>query len=264
MDVRTASRVSWSSRSAAATDQIRRREAFRAGSVGEDHPVDHLGGVRLRLHRDGSGTARDLDSYGRELVVLPRDGFPDGRRRIERDGYPRYPVPGIRERIRCPVPFHFHDDRRRAGSRGVITAVATLAPMALGLRPAGSAQRPEFELLPTALMRDNTMASGPMQPVRVRTGKARREWSVATPRFRGKRAVQKLHGARLESGCRRAAAFCAHAGTEFDSMRISAARDGLQGPVKSKMMVDLGVARMLAETLHRPRPPRACGRFLRR
>ena len=234
---------------------------FRTGiSVGEDIAVDEL-----RTQFDavcvatGAGAARDLDVPGRELsgihlamdflvaqnrrleIAQLSDRAPDTGYRIPDTGY-RTPGTGYR------VPDADIDARDRrvviigGGDTGSDCAGTCVRQGARSVR--------QFELLPQPPAGRAATTPWPLWPMQLRTSHAHeegcdREWSVATTAFSGENGrVQKLHGARLE---RRVFAdgrtdFARMAGTEFElDADLVLLAMGFTGPVKSQLLVDLGV-----------------------
>jgi glutamate synthase (NADPH/NADH) small chain len=229
---------------------------FRTGiSVGEDVTADEL-----RAEFDavciatGAGAARDLDVPGRQLagVYLAMDFLTAQNRRLETEQLSaRYQVPGTRYQepgTRYPVPDKDFDARDRhvviigGGDTGSDCAGTCVRQGARSVR--------QFELLPQPPASRAANTPWPLWPMQLRTSHAHeegcdREWSVATTAFSGENGrVHKLHGARLE---RRVFAdgrtdFARMPGTEFElDADLVLLAMGFTGPVKSRLLVDIGV-----------------------
>jgi glutamate synthase (NADPH) small chain len=164
----------------------------------------------------------------------------------------RYQVPGTRNQepgTRYLVPDKDSDAK---GRRVVIIGGGDTGSDCAGtcVRQGARSVR-QFELLPQPPAGRAASTPWPLWPMQLRSSHAHeegcdREWSVATTAFSGENGrVQKLHGARLE---RRVFAdgrtdFARMAGTEFElDADLVLLAMGFSGPVKSKLLVDIGVA----------------------
>jgi glutamate synthase (NADPH/NADH) small chain len=229
---------------------------FRTGiSVGEDIAVD-----QLRAEFDavcvatGAGAARDLDVPGRELagVHLAMDFLTAQNRRLESEQLSaRYPVPGTRIQVpgtRYLAPDKDCDARDRrvviigGGDTGSDCAGTCVRQGARSVR--------QFELLPQPPAGRAASTPWPLWPMQLRSSHAHeegcdREWSVATTGFSGENGrVQRIHAARLErrvfADGRTDFARMPNADFQLEADLVLLAM-GFTGPVKSKLLVDLGV-----------------------
>ena len=223
---------------------------FRTGiSVGEEITADEL-----RAEFDavcvatGAGAARDLDVPGRELagVYLAMDFLTAQNRRLERDALPvtRYPLSVSR--------FPFPDDDCDARDRRVVIIGGgdTGSDCAGTCLRQGARSVRQFELLPQPPANRASTTPWPLWPMQLRTSHAHeegaeREWSVATTGFSGENGrVQRIHAARLErkvfADGRSEFARMPNGDFELDADLVLLAM-GFTGPVKSKLLVDLGV-----------------------
>jgi glutamate synthase (NADPH/NADH) small chain len=210
---------------------------FRSGvDVGVDVTVEEL-----RAEFDaiciatGAGAARDLNVPGRELagIHLAMDFLTAQNRRLESAS----PLDAIEEAR----------DRRvviiGGGDTGSDCAGTCVRQGALSVR--------QFELLPQPPARRAESTPWPLWPMQMRTSHAHeegcdREWSVATMAFSGENGrVKRIHAVRLE---RRVLAdgrpdFTPILGTEFElEADLVLLAMGFTGPMRSKLLVDLGVA----------------------
>jgi glutamate synthase (NADPH/NADH) small chain len=205
--------------------------------VGEEITVDEL---RARFDAiciaTGAGAARDLYVPGRELdgVHLAMDFLTSQNRRNEGE------LPA------SPFPFLDASDRRvviiGGGDTGSDCAGTCVRQGARSVR--------QFELLPQP-PRDRASATPwPLWPMQMRTSHAHeegceREWSVATTAFSGENGrVSRLHAVRLERQffADGRSDFVQVPGTEFEiEADLVLLAMGFTGPVKSRLLVDLGV-----------------------
>jgi glutamate synthase (NADPH/NADH) small chain len=221
---------------------------FRTGiSVGDDVSVEEI-----RAEFDavciatGAGEARDLDVPGRELggVHLAMEFLTAQNRQLEKDALPdaraRYPLPDT------SVPLSDARDRRvviiGGGDTGSDCAGTCVRQGARSVR--------QFELLPAPPASRAPSTPWPLWPMQLRTSHAHeegcdREWSVATTAFSGEDGrVERIHAVRLE---RRVLAdgrtdFARMPGTEFElEADLVLLAMGFTGPVKSTLLVDLGL-----------------------
>jgi glutamate synthase (NADPH/NADH) small chain len=182
----------------------------------------------------GAGAARDLDVPGRDLggVHLAMDFLTSQNRRLSGDSFFEM---GIDARD-CRVVIIGGGD---TGSDCAGTCVRQ-----------GARSVRQFELLPQP-PRDRAAATPwPLWPMQLRSSHAHeegcdREWSVATTAFSGENGrVARIHAVRLE---RRSSAdgrtdFAQMPGSEFElEADLVLLAMGFTGPVKSRLLVDLGV-----------------------
>jgi glutamate synthase (NADPH/NADH) small chain len=109
----------------------------------------------------------------------------------------------------------------------------------------------QFELLPQPPTNRASSTPWPLWPMQLRTSHAHeegteRDWSVATTAFSGENGrVQRIHGVRLEPQILAdgRANFAPIAGSEFElEADLVLLAMGFTGPVKSRLLTDLGVA----------------------
>jgi glutamate synthase (NADPH/NADH) small chain len=182
----------------------------------------------------GAGAARDLHVPGRELegVHLAMDFLTLQNRRLESDSLLETEMDARDRRV---VIIGGGD----TGSDCAGTCVRQ-----------GARSVKQFELLPQP-PRDRASATPwPLWPMQLRTSHAHeegteRDWSVATTSFSGENGkVQRLHAARLErqSFADGRTEYAQMPGTEFElEADLVLLAMGFTGPVKSKLLVDLGV-----------------------
>jgi glutamate synthase (NADPH/NADH) small chain len=201
----------------------------------------------------GAGAARDLDVPGRDLegVHLAMDFLTAQNRRLEHDAL----LETIEEaRDRRVVIIGGGD----TGSDCAGTCVRQ-----------GAQSVKQFELLPQPPVSRAETTPWPLWPMQLRTSHAHeegteRDWSVATTAFSGENGrVQRIHAVRLE---RQVFAdgrsdYVRITGTEFElEADLVLLAMGFTGPVKSKLLVDLGVeldarGNVAADALHRTSVP---------
>jgi glutamate synthase (NADPH/NADH) small chain len=108
----------------------------------------------------------------------------------------------------------------------------------------------QFELLPAPPATRASSTPWPLWPMQLRTSHAHeegcdRDWSVATTAFSGEDGrVQRIHAARLERQVRADGHtdFARLPGTEFElEADLVLLAMGFTGPVKSRLLTDLGV-----------------------
>ena len=204
--------------------------------VGEDIGVD-----QLRAEFDavciatGAGTPRDLAVPGRELggIQLAMDFLTAQNRRLQSDERSADPVDDARGRRVVIIG---------GGDTGSDCAGTCVRQGALSVR--------QFELLPQPPLDRAPTTPWPLWPMQLRTSHAHeegceREWSVATTAFSGENGrVRKLHAVRMEP---RVLAdgrteFARLPGTELEiEADLVLLAMGFTGPVKSKLLIDLGV-----------------------
>jgi glutamate synthase (NADPH/NADH) small chain len=206
---------------------------FRTGiDVGEDISVDEL-----RAQFDaicvstGAGAARDLDVTGRELsgIHLAMDFLTAQNRRIESG----------------PLFGAFDDARDR---RVVIIGGGDTGSDCAGTcTRQGARSVTQFELLPQPPVGRAATTPWPLWPMQLRTSHAHeegceRDWSVATTSFSGENGrVQRINAVRLQKVDGRPD-FVKMPGTEFElEADLVLLAMGFTGPVKSRLLVDLGV-----------------------
>jgi len=209
---------------------------FRTGiDVGSDITVKQLwSDFDAVCMATGAGAARDLDVPGRELegVHLAMDFLTAQNRRLEHDAL----LETIEEaRDRRVVIIGGGD----TGSDCAGTCVRQ-----------GARSVKQFELLPQPPAARAETTPWPLWPMQLRTSHAHeegteRDWSVATTAFSGENGrVQRIHAVRLE---RQVFAdgrtdYARMPGTEFElEADLVLLAMGFTGPVKSKLLVDLGV-----------------------
>ena len=182
----------------------------------------------------GAGAARDLDVPGRELagIHLAMDFLTSQNRRLEGDAIFET---GIDARDRRVVIIG-------GGDTGSDCAGTCVRQGARSVR--------QFELLPQPPRDRAASTPWPLWPMQLRSSHAHeegcsREWSVATTAFSGENdSVRRIHAVRLE---RRSFAdghteYSQLPGSDFEleaDMVLLAM--GFTGPVKSRLLVDLGV-----------------------
>jgi glutamate synthase (NADPH) small chain len=218
-------------------DQLRAEGVqFRAGvDVGVDITVKEL---RARFDSlcvaTGAGAARDLDVPGRDLegIHLAMDFLTAQNRRLESESL----LDAIEEAR----------DRRvviiGGGDTGSDCAGTCLRQGARSVR--------QFELLPQPPTTRAETTPWPLWPMQLRTSHAHeegaeRDWSVATTGFSGENGrVQRIHAVRLErqSFADGRSDFVRVPGSEFEiEAELVLLAMGFTGPVKSKLLVELGV-----------------------
>jgi glutamate synthase (NADPH/NADH) small chain len=219
-------------------DQLRAEGVqFRAGiDVGEEITVEEL-----RAEFDavcvatGAGAARDLDVPGRELegIHLAMDFLTAQNRRLE-SGAVLEEIEEARDRRVVIIG---------GGDTGSDCAGTCLRQGAVSVR--------QFELLPQPPSTRAESTPWPLWPMQLRTSHAHeegaeREWSIATTAFSGENGrVRRLHAVRLEPKVLADGRvdFARMPGTEFElEADLVLLAMGFTGPVKSRLMVDLGVA----------------------
>jgi glutamate synthase (NADPH/NADH) small chain len=206
---------------------------FRTGiDVGEDISVDEL-----RAEFDaicvstGAGAARDLDVTGRDLsgIHLAMDFLTAQNRRIESG----------------PLFGAFDDARDR---RVVIIGGGDTGSDCAGTcTRQGARSVTQFELLPQPPVGRAATTPWPLWPMQLRTSHAHeegceRDWSVATTSFSGENGrVQRINAVRLQRVDGRPD-FVKMPGTEFEmEADLVLLAMGFTGPVKSRLLVDLGI-----------------------
>ena len=210
---------------------------FRAGvDVGEQITV-----AELRAEFDaicvatGAGAARDLHVPGRELegVHLAMDFLTSQNRRNAGDSFFEMGIDATDRRV---VIIGGGD----TGSDCAGTCVRQ-----------GARSVKQFELLPQPPRDRASTTPWPLWPMQLRTSHAHeegaeRDWSVATTAFSGENGrVGRIHGMRLE---RQVSAdgrsdYVQLPGSEFElEADLVLLAMGFTGPVKSRLLVDLGVA----------------------
>jgi glutamate synthase (NADPH/NADH) small chain len=217
---------------------------FRAGiDVGEDVSVEEL---RSQFDAicvaSGAGAARDLNVPGRELtgIHLAMDFLSAQNRRLEnvsRDG----------------STDAFESD---AGMDARDRRVVIIGGGDTGSDCAGTCLRQgarsvtQFELLPQPPVGRAPTTPWPLWPMQLRTSHAHeegcsRDWSVATTEFSGENGqVRQIRAVRLERKVLDdgRADFTRVPGSEFEvEADLVLLAMGFTGPVKSRMLVDLGV-----------------------
>jgi glutamate synthase (NADPH) small chain len=209
---------------------------FRTGvDVGEE-----LGANELRAEFDavciatGAGKPRDLEVPGRELdgIELAMDFLTAQNRRLEGSTLGEAATDARDRRVVIIG----------GGDTGSDCAGTCVRQGARSVR--------QFELLPAPPSSRAPSTPWPLWPMQLRTSHAHeegceREWSVATTAFSGENGkVRKLHAARLE---RQVFAdgrsdFVRMPGTEFElEADLVLLAMGFIGPVKNKLLVDLGL-----------------------
>ena len=182
----------------------------------------------------GAGAARDLSVPGRQLegIHLAMDYLTSQNRRLEGGSVFEMDIDARDRRV---VIIGGGD----TGSDCAGTCVRQ-----------GASSVKQFELLPQPPRDRAATTPWPLWPMQLRTSHAHeegteRDWSVATTAFSGENGrVQRLHAARLE---RRSFAdgrteYAQMPGTEFElEADLVLLAMGFTGPVKGKLLVDLGV-----------------------
>ncbi|HEX9310646.1 MAG TPA: FAD-dependent oxidoreductase, partial [Gemmatimonadaceae bacterium] len=236
--------------------------------VGEDVTVEEL-----RAEFDavsvatGAAAARDLDVPGRELggIHLAMDFLTAQNRRLERD---TLPVTNGDGRSAADALIDTHPDAR--DRRVVIIGGGDTGSDCAGtcVRQGARSVR-QFELLPQPPVGRAASTPWPLWPMQLRTSHAHeegaeRDWSVATTGFSGENGrVRRIHAVRLE---RQVFAdgrtdFARMPGTEFDlDADLVLLAMGFTGPVRSKLIVDLGVdldsrGNIATDAMHRTAVP---------
>jgi glutamate synthase (NADPH/NADH) small chain len=222
---------------------------FRGGiDVGEDITVEEL-----RAEFDavcvatGAGAARDLDVPGRELegVHLAMDFLTAQNRRLFGDGLRRTASDAGQDTMLVRDVTDARDKRVviiGGGDTGSDCAGTCVRQGARSVR--------QFELLPQPPVGRAASTPWPLWPMQLRTSHAHeegcdRDWSVATSAFSGENGrVQRIHAARLE---RQLFAdghtdYARVPGTDFElEADLVLLAMGFTGPVRSRLLVDLGV-----------------------
>jgi glutamate synthase (NADPH) small chain len=182
----------------------------------------------------GAGAARDLHVPGRELegIHLAMDYLTSQNRRNAGDSF---------------FEMGFDASDRRVV---IIGGGDTGSDCAGTCVRQGARSVKQFELLPQPPRDRASTTPWPLWPMQLRTSHAHeegteRDWSVATTAFSGENGrVQRIHAARLE---RRSFAdgrteYTQMPGTEFElEADLVLLAMGFTGPVKSKLLVDLGL-----------------------
>jgi glutamate synthase (NADPH/NADH) small chain len=182
----------------------------------------------------GAGAARDLDVPGRDLggVHLAMDFLTSQNRRLSGDSFFEMGI----DASDCRVVIIGGGD---TGSDCAGTCVRQ-----------GARSVRQFELLPQPPRDRAATTPWPLWPMQLRSSHAHeegcdREWSVATTAFSGENGrVARIHAVRLE---RRSLAdgrtdFAQMPGSEFElEADLVLLAMGFTGPVKSRLLVDLGV-----------------------
>jgi glutamate synthase (NADPH/NADH) small chain len=182
----------------------------------------------------GAGAARELEVPGRKLdgVHLAMDFLTAQNRRLENDGALNE-IEEARDR---------HVVIIGGGDTGSDCAGTCLRQGARSVK--------QFELLPQPPASRAESTPWPFWPMQLRTSHAHeegteRDWSVATTSFSGENGrVQRIHGVRLDTQVLAdgRANFVPIAGTEFElEADLVLLAMGFTGPVKSKLLADLGV-----------------------
>jgi glutamate synthase (NADPH) small chain len=224
---------------------------FRAGvNVGEDLTIEEL-----RAEFDaicvasGAGAARDLDVPGRGLdgIHLAMDFLTAQNRRLESDTRRI----SARERDGSNEVSLTGPSMDARGLRVVIIGGGDTGSDCAGtcVRQ-GAASVTQFELLPQPPATRASTTPWPLWPMQLRTSHAHeegcsRDWSVATTEFIGENGrIKGIRAVRLE---RKVFAdghsdFARIPGSEFDvEADLVLLAMGFTGPVKSRMLTDLGV-----------------------
>lgn len=182
----------------------------------------------------GAGVARELDVPGRELqgIHLAMDFLTAQNRRLERE----------------TVLDAIEDARDR---RVVIIGGGDTGSDCAGTCMRQGAQSvKQFELLPQPPANRADTTPWPLWPMQLRTSHAHeegteRDWSVATTSFSGENGrVQRLHAVRVQSKVapNGRTDFVPVPGSEFElEADLVLLAMGFTGPVKSKLLSDLGV-----------------------
>ena len=209
---------------------------FRAGvDVGEQITV-----AELRAEFDavcvatGAGMARDLHVPGRELagVYLAMDCLTSQNRRLAGDSFFEMGIDASDRRVVIIG----------GGDTGSDCAGTCVRQGARSVR--------QFELLPQPPRDRAATTPWPLWPMQLRTSHAHeegteRDWSVATTAFSGENGrVQRLHAVRLErqvfADGRSDYVQVPGSGFELEADLVLLAM-GFTGPVRSRLLVDLGV-----------------------
>ncbi|MFL5622133.1 MAG: glutamate synthase subunit beta [Gemmatimonadaceae bacterium] len=210
---------------------------FRTGiNVG-----DYITVEQLRAEFDaiciatGAGAARDLDVPGRDLggIELAMDFLTAQNRRLEGDGA--------------------LDDIEDARDRRVVIIGGgdTGSDCAGTCLRQGARSVKQFELLPQPPATRAESTPWPLWPMQLRTSHAHeegaeRDWSVATTAFSGENGrVRRIRTVRVEPHTRSdgRTEFAQVTGSELEiEADLVLLAMGFTGPVKSKLLVDLGVA----------------------
>ena len=209
---------------------------FRAGvDVGEQITV-----AELRAEFDavcvatGAGAARDLHVPGRELegIHLAMDFLTSQNRRSAGDSFFEMGIDASDRRV---VIIGGGD----TGSDCAGTCVRQ-----------GARSVKQFELLPQPPRDRASTTPWPLWPMQLRTSHAHeegaeRDWSVATTAFSGENGrVERIHGVRLERQdlADGRSDYVQAPGSEFElEADLVLLAMGFTGPVKSRLLVDLGV-----------------------
>lgn len=182
----------------------------------------------------GAGAARDLQVPGRELdgIHLAMDYLTSQNRRLEGGSLFEMEIDARDRRVVIIG----------GGDTGSDCAGTCVRQGALSVK--------QFELLPQPPRDRAATTPWPFWPMQLRTSHAHeegteRDWSVATTAFSGEHGrVQRLHAARLD---RRSFAdgrteYAQVPGTEFElEADLVLLAMGFTGPLKSRLLVDLGV-----------------------
>jgi glutamate synthase (NADPH/NADH) small chain len=210
---------------------------FRTGvDVGETITV-----AELRAEYDavcittGAGAARELDVPGRSLggIQLAMDFLTAQNRRLEAGGVLQE-IEEARDRRVVIIG---------GGDTGSDCAGTCLRQGARSVK--------QFELLPQPPASRAGSTPWPLWPMQLRTSHAHeegtdRDWSVATTSFSGENGrVQRLHAVRLETQLLADGRtnFAPIAGSEFElEADLVLLAMGFTGPIKDKLLVDLGVS----------------------
>ncbi|MGH7652763.1 MAG: glutamate synthase subunit beta, partial [Gemmatimonadaceae bacterium] len=233
---------------------------FRTGvDAGEDITVDELSAEFDAICvATGAGAARDLDVPGRELggIVLAMDFLTAQNRRLEHRSLVASGVDSFPSADTDPAEGRGVEVLANGGIDARGRRVVIIGGGDTGSDCAGTCVRQgaesvsQFELLPQPPVARASSTPWPLWPMQLRTSHAHeegceREWSVATTAFSGNDGkVQRLHAVRLEKQtfADGRTDYARLSGSEFvieaDLVLLAM---GFTGPVRSRLITDLGV-----------------------